>query len=141
MHAGFLSDKNRTAGEPYSGTESGGILETGIEPGTLKRLPTGLDVKFNSPQHAQEMAAFIRLNLQGLAAGLGLPEHLLSGDLTGANYSSLRAGLLPFRPRVEQIQYGTLVPPFLRPVWRRVVTWAHLSGEFDSDLAEAFRAT
>ncbi|MEI4486368.1 phage portal protein [Frigidibacter sp. MR17.14] len=137
MHAGFLIDQNGTAGEPYTGEEAGGILETGLEPGTLKRLPTGVDIKFNSPGQTQEVAAFLRLNLQQLAAGLGLPEHLLSGDLTGANYSSLRAGLLPFRQRVEQIQYGILVPQLLRPIWRRVVTWGVLSGELAAPDFEA----
>ena len=137
MHAGFLVDQNGTAGEPYTGEEAGGILETGLEPGTLKRLPTGIDVKFNTPSQTQEVAAFLRLNLQQLAAGLGLPEYLLSGDLTGANYSSLRAGLLPFRQRVEQIQYGILVPQLLRPIWRRVVTWGVLSGELAAPDFEA----
>ncbi len=137
MHAGFLVDQNGTAGEPYTGEEAGGILESGLEPGTLKRLPTGIDVKFNTPAQTQEVAAFLRLNLQQLAAGLGLPEHLLSGDLTGANYSSIRAGLLPFRQRVEQIQYGILVPQLLRPIWRQVVTWGVLSGELDAPDFEA----
>jgi hypothetical protein len=41
MHSAFLIDMNGTAGEPYDGTESGGIMETGLEPGTMKRLPTG----------------------------------------------------------------------------------------------------
>ncbi len=129
MHAAFLIDMNGTGGEPYDGTGEGGILETGLEPGTMKRLPTGIDVKFNTPGQAQEIGAFLRLNLQQLAAGLGLPDYLVSGDLTGANYSSLRAGLLPFRQRVEQIQYGILVPQFLRPVWQRVVMHGVLSGE------------
>ena len=137
MHAGFLVDQNGTAGETYTGEEAGGILESGLEPGTLKRLPTGIDVKFNTPSQTQEVAAFLRLNLQQLAAGLGLPEHLLSGDLTGANYSSLRAGLLPFRQRVEQIQYGTLVPQLLRPIWRQVITWTLLSGDLDAPDFEA----
>lgn len=140
MHAGFLIDQNGTAGEPYDGSGEGGILETGLEPGTLKRLPTGVDVTFTTPQQANEVAAFLRFNLQMLAAGLGLPEHLLSGDLTGANYSSLRAGLLPFRQRVEQIQYGVLVPQLLRPVWRRVIAFAVLSEEIDvTGLEDAFR--
>ena len=104
MHAGFLVDQNGTAGDPYSGQEAGGIPETGLEPGTLKRLPTGVDVKFNTPVQTQAVGAFLRLNLQQLAAGRGLPDHLLSGDLTEANHSSLWAGLLPFRQRVEQIQ-------------------------------------
>lgn len=137
MHAGFLIDQNGTAGEAYTGDEAGGILETGLEPGTLKRLPTGVDVKFNTPSQTQEVAAFLRLNLQQLAAGLGLPEHLLSGDLTGANYSSLRAGLLPFRQRVEQIQYGVLVPQFFVPAFRYVITFDVLAGELEATDFEA----
>ncbi len=134
MHSAFLIDLNGTGGgEPYDGTGEGGILETGLEPGTMKRLPTGYDVKFNTPpgQLTEIGGAFLRLQLQQLAAGLGLPDHLLSGDLSNANYSSLRAGLLPFRQRVEQIQYGgVLVPPqFLAPIWRQVVTFAVLSGD------------
>lgn len=136
MHAGFLIDQNGT-GEPYDGTGASGIFETGLEPGTLKRLPTGMDVKFSTPQQANEVAAFLRLQLQQLAAGLGLPEHLLSGDLTGANYSSLRAGLLPFRQRIEQIQYGVLIPQLLRPIWRRVITFGVLSGELEAPGFEA----
>jgi lambda family phage portal protein len=136
MHSAFLVDMNGT-GEPYDGTDAGGIMESGLEPGTMKRLPSGYDVKFNTPGQVHEIGAFLRLSLQQLAAGLGLPEHLLSGDLTGANYSSLRAGLLPFRQRVEQIQYGTLVPQLLAPVWRDVVTWAVLSGSVDAPDFEA----
>src|SRR3546814_685424 len=67
-----------------------------------------------------------------LAAGLGLPEQLLSGDLTNANYSSLRAGLLPFRQRVEQIQYHTLAPQLLSPVWRRFHAPAVVAGDIDT---------
>src|SRR5690606_13444700 len=88
-------------------------------------------VKFSPPRQAGEVASFLRFNLQMLAAGLGLPEHMLSGDLTNANYSSLRAGLLPFRQRVEQVQYGVLVPQLLNPVWRRVMTVAALPGDVE----------
>jgi capsid protein len=34
MHAGFLTDVNGTAGEPYAGTEEGGVMNVGLEPGT-----------------------------------------------------------------------------------------------------------
>ena len=137
MHSAFLIDQNGTGGEPYDGTESGGILDTGIEPGTMKRLPTGFDVKFNTPGQVSEIGSFLRLSLQQIAAGLGLPDHLVSGDLSGANYSSLRAGLLPFRQRVEQIQYGTLAPQLLTPIWREVITWEVLSGATEAPDFEA----
>lgn len=131
MFAGFLTDLNSTGALPFDGEQAGNIMDTGLEPGTLKVLPAGVDVKFSAPDAAKDSPAFLRMNLQALAAALGLPEHLLSGDLTNANYSSLRAGLLPFRARVEQAQYGTLVPQFLRPVWRRWIVAEVLSGRLD----------
>ncbi len=131
MFAGFLTDMNATGSIPFDGDQTGGIMDTGLEPGTLKVLPAGVDVKFSAPDAAKDSPAFLRMNLQALAAALGLPEHLLSGDLTNANYSSLRAGLLPFRARVEQAQYGTLVPQFLRPIWRRWLVSEVLSGRLD----------
>lgn len=128
MFAGFVTNQNATgADDPFEGEDA-----PSLEPGTLQRLAGGWDVKFTSPHQAQQLEAFIKLNLRQLAAGLGLPEHLLSGDLTGANYSSLRAGLLPFRQRVEQIQYQILVPQLLAPVWRAVIRHGILSGAIDA---------
>lgn len=133
MHAGFLVDQNGTASNsPYDGTQTGGILESGLEPGTLKFLPQGFDIKFSAPQQAMQSIEFAQLQLRAIAAGLGVPEHLLTGDLRNANYSSLRAGLVAFRQRVEQIQYHTIVPQMLRPIWERVLTLAVMSGALDA---------
>lgn len=131
MHAGFLTDLNGTGtGEnPYSdGKQIGSILESGLEPGTLKFLPPGWDVKFSAPNQANESIAFAQLQLRAVAAGLGVPEHLLTGDLRGANYSSLRAGLVAFRQRLEPIQYHTIIPQLLRPIWERVISLEVLRG-------------
>ena len=65
---------------------------------------------------------------------------MLSGDLSNANYSSIRAGLLPFRARVEQIQYGILVPQLLRPVWRRWLATSVLSAALDLPDFESSRS-
>jgi lambda family phage portal protein len=125
MFAGFVINQNAVGGEdPFDGE-----AQPSLEPGTLQRLAGGWDIKFATPQQAAEVGPFIRLNLQMLAAGLGLPEHLLSGDLTNANYSSLRAGLLPFRQRVEQAQYHCIIPQLLNPVWREVIGWAAVAGD------------
>lgn len=138
MHAGFVTNQNATGGDdPFEGQDS-----PSLEPGTLLRLAGGWDVKFNSPQQVSQIEPFVRLNLLQLAAALGLPDHLLSGDLSGANYSSLRAGLLPFRQRVEQVQYHTLVPQLLTPVWREVIAWAAANGgipNFEAKPEEALR--
>ena len=122
MHAGFLVDLNGT-GEPFDGTN-----DVSLEPGVVRRLPGGFDIKFNTPQTAQQTSDFVKAQIRQLAAGLGVPTHYMDGDLTGANYSSLRAGLLPFRRRVEQYQYTVFVPQFLAPVWRRWITGEYLAG-------------
>jgi lambda family phage portal protein len=127
MYAGFIVNLNGSgSSELYDDAQPK------LEPGALTRLGMGEDVKFNSPAQLQQADAFLKHGLRQLAAGLGLPDFLLSGDLSNANYSSLRAGLLPFRQRVEQIQYGVLVPQFLAPVWRAVMLHGILSGAIEA---------
>ena len=133
MHSGFLVDQNGTGSIPYDGQQSGNILEGGLEPGTLKVLPSGMDIRFNSPQQAQQSIEFVQHQLRAIAAGLGLPAHLLDGDLRNANYSSLRAGMVAFRARVEQIQFHQITPQLLTPIWERVMTTAALDGALPLD--------
>jgi lambda family phage portal protein len=141
MHAGFLVDQNGTGQSPYEGDQTGSVLESGLEPGTLRYLPAGFDIKFSTPQQAQQTIEFAQLQLRAVAAGLGVPEHLLTGDLRAANYSSLRAGLVAFRQQVEQTQFHTIIPQFVRPVWERVLTFAVLSDELAaSDLSDVLPA-
>ena len=116
LHAGFLIDQNGTGGaEPFDD-----LGEVSLEPGIIRRLPTGYDIKFSTPQHAQQTGDFVAHQIRAIAAGLGLPAHLVDGDLRSANYSSLRAGLVAFRQRVEQDQFGTIIPQFAAPLFERV---------------------
>ena len=141
MHTGFVTDMNNLGGTGDAFPDADGLGDISLEPGTMRVLPGGLDVKFNTPEQAKDGIPFAKLTLGQIAAGLGVPQHLVDGDLTGANYSSLRAGLLPFRAKVEQFVYHTLVPQFLDPVFRRVITDAYLAGRLDvPDLAPALKA-
>lgn len=116
LHAGFLVDMNGTGGtDPFED-----LTDVSLEPGIVRRLPAGVDIKFSSPQHAQQTGEFVGHQIRAIAAGLGLPAHLVDGDLRGANYSSLRAGLVAFRQRVEQDQFGCLIPQLVAPLFTRV---------------------
>ncbi|SLN77702.1 phage portal protein [Roseisalinus antarcticus] len=138
MHVAFITDVNGTAASAY---DAAGIGEEGLSPGTVYRLGIGEDVRTAFPDAAQDAPAFLKTMRQQIAAGLGVPTHLLDGDLSDANYSSLRAGLLPFRAKVEQFVYHTLVPQFLDPIFRRFVTDEYLAGRLDlPDLAPALKA-
>lgn len=128
LHAGFLVDQNGT-GEPFEGDPA----DISLEPGTVRRLPSGYDIRFSVPQQAQQTAEFVSHSIRAIAAGLSVPAHLVSGDLREANYGSLRAGMIAFRQRLEQIQFGTIIPQMADPIFGRAVTTLALMGEISAD--------
>jgi lambda family phage portal protein len=106
-----------------------GVLEGGLEPGVLKVLAAGQDIRFSEPARiGAESIDFLKVTEHEIAAGLGVPYALMTGDLSDANYSSIRAGLVEFRRRVEALQHAVIVFKFCRPIWRRWVTLEILSG-------------
>jgi lambda family phage portal protein len=121
LHAGFITNLGSDSALPYEGQQAGTQLDVSLEPGTMKVLPPGTDVKFNSPMQAQQGSEFIATQLRAVAAGLHVPEFLLSGDMRGANYSSMRSALVSFRQYIERIQYNVLIPQMLDRVWNRVM--------------------
>ena len=128
LFTGFITDPDGTAGG-LSGSNTGGALTVGMEPGSLIPLPPGTDIRFSNPTEHDAYAPFVKNHLRAIAAGLGLPYELVSGDLEGVTYSSIRAGLIEFRRRVEQLQHNVVVHLFCRPVWERFVRLAVLTGE------------
>lgn len=103
-------------------------LEDGqsLEPGAMIKLPGNWKIDTVAPQQSQQASEFLKHLTHRIAAGVGVPAWLVNADVSQANYSSLRAALVAFRQRVERYQFQTLVPQFLDPVWRRVMTMAAL---------------
>jgi len=136
LFAGFVVDPTGTAAG-FEGTTVDGVLTSGMEPGTLKVLPPGFDVRFSDPAKiGTDSTDFLKLQLRSVAAGLGVPAYLLDGDLSQANYSSLRAALVEFRTRLEALQYHVIVHQFLRPIWRAFVLAELLAGRIVGTLDE-----
>lgn len=129
LFAGFVTRPGDDAlmgeGEP----DEGGAATAGLEPGTLQVLAPGEDVTFSSPADVgANYDTFMRHQLRAIAAGIGITYEQLTGDLTGVNFSSIRAGLLEFRRRCEMLQHAMLVYQLCRPVWRRWMREAVLAG-------------
>jgi len=117
MFAGFIT---KTAPEePMMGeTEADldGTAMASLEPETLQVLLPGEDVKFSSSADVGGIyEAFQYRTLLAVSASL-LPYHLVTGDVRQANHSSLRAELVEFRRRVQQLQYGVISTPPLPPI-------------------------
>ena len=135
MFAGFIT---KTAPEdPMMGegvADLDGATIASLEPGTMQVLLPGEDIKFSSPADVGGgYEAFQYRTLLAVSASLGLPYHLVTGDVRQANYSSLRAELVEFRRRIGQLQHGVMAHQLCRPIWRRWLETAVLSGALDTD--------
>lgn len=88
-------------------------------PGMVEYLGIGESVTFSDPKSSGGYADFQRFGLRAIAAGIGIPYELMTGDLSTVNYSSYRAGLVDFRRRIEQDQWLLHVPRVCNRIWAR----------------------
>jgi lambda family phage portal protein len=98
-------------------------------PGMIERLRSGESVEFVMPSGNGPFAELARHQLHAIATGYGLTYDLLTGDLSQANYSSLRAGRLAFKRRLEMLQWLTIVPRICVPVWDAFIAAAQAAGQ------------
>jgi lambda family phage portal protein len=134
MFAGFITrvaPEDNLLGE--GNADDAGIALAGLEPGTLQVLEPGEDVKFSDPADVGgSYGEFLRTQFRAVAAAIGITYEQLTGDLSGVNYSSIRAGLLEFRRRCEMVQHSVIVHQLCRPIWRAWMTQAVLSGALNA---------
>lgn len=106
-------DATTAEGDPVASLSAGAIIH-GKEGDSLELLQAaGLQ-----PPLIQQM----KHELDAAAAGQSIPAHLTTGDVSRANYTSLRAStVLDFHPVLDVIQWLVLVPQMLRPAWKRVM--------------------
>lgn len=132
LFAGFITAPARSQ-SPLAGQKDvpsePGIAMAGLQPGTMQILEPGEDIKFSEPADVGgQYEAFQYRNLLALCAATGVPYTAVTGDLRQANYSSLRAGLVEFRRRIEQLQHNTLVFQLCRRVAQVWVRQTVLAG-------------
>lgn len=141
MFAGFvtrLDPESSMFGEKNANDQW--VAFAGLEPGTMQFLDPGEDIKFSSPADVgNTYEAFIKQQLIAISVGLGVTYEQLTGDLSGVNYSSIRAGLLEFRRKCTALQHNLMVFQFCRPIWNKFIELAILSDSIkipnDSDFA------
>ncbi len=124
---GFLVPNEQYQGpmEPEQGQQR---IQMEAEAGLIDQLPHGFNFeKWDPGQPTPEYDAFTRNVLRSVAAGLGVSYGSLTGDLSDANYSSQRVGMLLEREgyRTDQ-QY--MINAFYRPVYAQWAYWSQLTG-------------
>lgn len=89
-------------------------LET-LAPGMIQYVKPGETIEVVNPSSNGD-EGFSREALRAIAVAAGVTYEQLTGDLSGVNYSSIRAGLVEFRRLVEQFRWGTFIPMACTPI-------------------------
>jgi lambda family phage portal protein len=105
---------------PFFGTQvsMAGEVEplTEFAPGAIHYLEDDEEITFsNPPDIGSSYTNWLKTELVAFANGAGITyEHL--GDLSGVNYSSIRAGVIEFRRKIEALQAHMVIHMWCRPV-------------------------
>ena len=92
------------------------------------------EVTFTDPPDVGSMFdPFVRAQLRRIAAGVGVPYEILSGDLSAVTFASGRHGLLDFKRTVETLQYSLMVQQFCAPVLKAWLRIAQALGTIQGD--------
>lgn len=125
------NDTSRTLGQKVQTEHRADGTTRRIEtmtPGMIAYLDQGEELQTVSPSSSVQFESVLKATWMTIAAGAGITYDQLTGDLTRANFSSLRAGKIEFRRLIEQFQWHTLVAMFLEPLWDRWVDAAMDAG-------------
>jgi lambda family phage portal protein len=138
MFGGFITQPPEDTEMPsvlgnLNGTDESGSPVIDIEPGTFPALPPGYEVTFSTPADVGgNYESFVKHQERRAARGLGgLTYEKFTGDLSGVNYSSIRAGNLEFQRQCKQFIYNVLAFQFCRPVARYWLNQAYLANAID----------
>lgn len=111
-------DESGTLGTGANGGTDATKPADTLRPGMVMRARSGETATVVNPPQSGEGVGLIRQELMGVAATT-VPYHILAGDPSQANYSSLRALTLPFWARLDDVQQNILVPFVCQPAAER----------------------
>lgn len=95
-----------------------GRLEESVSPGMIYRAQQGDQVQTINPSQSGGAVDFIRQQLAAASATLA-PYHRMTGDVTQANYSSLRAAMLGQWALLDDWQQNIIIPRLVKPAVQR----------------------
>lgn len=96
------------------------MLGETISPGLIARTQPGETVQVVNPQPSNGTVEFVRQQLAAVSASM-TPYHLMTGDVSQANYSGLRAAMNGSYGLLDDWQQNIVIPLKVRPaVMRRM---------------------
>jgi hypothetical protein len=116
------------------GTTSAG-LSMSVEAGEMFELPPGYKLNSWNPEYPHaNFEPFLKACLRGLAAGMDVAAHNLTGDMTEVNYSSARIAELGEREVWMTLQ-DWFIESFALPIYEEWLASALLLGQITFDIS------
>lgn len=116
------------------GTTSAG-LSMSVEAGEMFELPPGYKLNSWNPEYPHaNFEPFLKACLRGLAAGMDVAAHNLTGDMTEVNYSSARIAELGEREVWMTLQ-DWFIESFAMPIYEEWLASALLLGQITFDIS------
>lgn len=109
--------------------DTAGNLTMSAEPGEFTELPAGYSMESWNPEYPHNnFESFLKQCLRGVASGLDVATHNLSGDMTDVNYSSARIAELAERDMWKALQ-DWLHEALLEPLYKDWLASGLLRGD------------
>lgn len=99
-------------------TGADGSVYESLQPGSLLFAPDGANLAIHQPTSTPGFREFCKELLHDVSAGFLTPYELVSGDLEGVNYSSIKFGLRSYLLRVRAMRETHFIPLVMRPIWQ-----------------------
>ncbi len=114
---------------------SGGLPQFKVEAGEMFELPPGYKLSSWNPDYPHaNFESFLKACLRGLAAGMDVAAHNLTGDMTEVNYSSARIAELNEREMWMVLQ-DWLITSFVQPLYEEWLAINLLTGKITFEMS------
>lgn len=114
--AGF-DEGVQAEGTPTMKNEKGQTIDE-LEPGTIEYLPPGKTITFPNVPQNEGYRDFVRAQLLGIAKGYGTTFESLTGDYSGANFTTGRMSHIVYRRDLSRWRGHIIVPHVCEPSLR-----------------------
>lgn len=117
------------------GNAPGGGISMNVEAGEMFELPPGYKLSSWNPDYPHaNYESFVKAAMRGIAAGLDVATHNLSGDMTDVNYSSARIAELSEREVWMTLQ-DWFISSLVEPIYQDWLALALLRGDITFEVS------
>lgn len=89
-----------------------------LAPGMILYGRAGDKVEVVNPSASGGADAFVKSEVMRSSAAKGVPHHIVSGDPSNANYTSLRADIVPYYRRLDDWVYTVIGPKLAKKLFK-----------------------